>query len=61
MRELWKNSRGSAIVCSRCGQEIGLKAPYWYINGEKLCENCLPEFAKEVFAPFCLIRGGRRL
>ncbi|MBU5625520.1 hypothetical protein KQI82_01040 [Oscillibacter sp. MSJ-2] len=47
-------------VCSRCGREIGGGEQYWYINGGKICEECLPGFAREVFSPFRLIRGGEK-
>ena len=47
-------------VCTRCGGEIAEGERSWVINGERLCEICLGEFAREVFSPFCTLRGEER-
>lgn len=45
---------GSAVCaeCSLCGDELYLGEQCYHINGQTVCEDCLGEYARQVFAPF---------
>lgn len=45
------------LCCSFCGAEIGSKETYWYINGNVLCQACLPEFARQDYQACRQTRG----
>lgn len=45
------------LCCSFCGAEIGWKETYWYINGDVLCQACLPEFARQDYQNCRAVRG----
>lgn len=49
--------RAGERYCSFCGQEIAPGEGYWYINGWTVCVDCLPNFAREDYRPFCHIQG----
>lgn len=57
MREIRRCRKGGSLLCSLCGGEIPRGAPYWYLNGESVCEDCLPEFARLELAPYRQTRG----
>ena len=57
MRKIRRLREGGCLLCSLCGREILQGAPYWYLNGESVCEDCLPEFARLELAPYRQTRG----
>ena len=57
LREIRRCRKGGRLLCSLCGGEIPRGAPYWYLNGESVCEDCLPEFARLELAPYRQTRG----
>ena len=57
MREIRRCRKGGRLLCSLCGGEITRGAPYWDLNGESVCEDCLPEFARLELAPYRQTRG----
>ena len=40
------------MACTRCGREIQRGEDYWFWNGAGVCADCLPDAAREEFAPF---------
>ncbi len=38
--------------CCECGAEIEKGEDYYYINGESICTECIPEYAVEMMAVF---------
>ena len=40
--------------CSLCGGEIYAGEAYYHINGSSVCQDCLPELAKRMLAPFLI-------
>ena len=52
-----KNVEKTVGECEICGFEIYEKESYYYINGERICEDCLREFAQRLLAPFRI--GGK--
>lgn len=57
MREIRRRREGGRLLCSLCGGEIPRGALYWCLNGEIVCEDCLPEFARLELAPYRQTRG----
>ena len=57
MRDLRRRRRSGRLICSLCGGEIPWGTHYWYLNGESVCEECLPEFARLEMAPYRQTRG----
>ena len=57
MREIRCRRESGRLLCSLCGGEIPTGAPYWYLNGESVCEDCLPTYARLELAPFRQTRG----
>ena len=51
---------GEEIVarCDTCGFELYRGEPYYCVNGEVICEDCLGEFAARLLAPFRI--GGEK-
>lgn len=47
---------GVDAVCGMCGGEIYRDEAYYHINGHAVCQDCLTEYAAQVFAPF-LVKG----
>ncbi len=45
------------VACSLCGREVGLGEAYWTINGSRVCEECLPAFARMDYRNCRLVRG----
>ena len=41
-----------AAQCDNCGFEIYDGEPYYRINGEIICRDCLEEYAARLLAPF---------
>ncbi len=57
---IWEeNETAEATVCDLCGGEIYVDESFYYINGETICECCLEDYARSVFAPF-MRRGGEK-
>ena len=48
---------GTAAECTLCGGEIYTDEPYYFINGQSLCRDCLSDYAARFFAPY-LVKGG---
>ena len=44
-------------VCHLCGNEIYMDEPYYFRDGETICEDCLEDYAQLCLAPF-RIEGG---
>jgi formylmethanofuran dehydrogenase subunit E len=44
------NQRGSGVWCDRCGEEV--ESSFYRVNGETICTDCFPEFARQEFAPY---------
>ena len=49
--------RLSILRCTLCGREITVGEEYWACNGNHICADCLPRFARHEFAPCYEIRG----
>ena len=49
--------RQNILRCTLCGQEITTGEEYWACNGNRICADCLPAFAREEFSPCYEIRG----
>jgi hypothetical protein len=45
------------LRCTLCGYEIPTGEEYWACNGNCICTDCLPAFAREEFSPCREIRG----
>lgn len=50
---------GTAAECTLCGGEIYTDEPYYFINGQSLCRDCLSDYAARFFAPY-LVKGSER-
>lgn len=49
--------RQQPLYCTYCGGEIASGEEYWACNGNYICADCLPRFARHEFAPCYEIRG----
>ena len=49
--------RQITTVCSLCAQEIHAGETLWYRNGQAVCPDCFPRFAREELRPFEYILG----
>lgn len=49
---------GVCACCDRCGGEIYRDEDYYCINGEIICEDCFPRFARILLRPFMI--GGEK-
>lgn len=38
--------RRHSLRCTLCGREITLGEEYWACNGSRVCQACLPDFAR---------------
>lgn len=45
------------LRCTLCGREIVEGEEYWACNGNRVCTECLPEFARQELAPYQELRG----
>ena len=52
-----KDATATASVCKLCGGEIYVGEPYYFRDGETICEECLEEYARLCLAPF-RVEGG---
>ncbi len=43
--------------CTLCGREIGMGETYWTINGARICEDCLDDYARMDYFPCRAVRG----
>lgn len=43
--------------CSRCGGELYCGQTYYEVEGHRLCEDCLAQFAAELLRPYLRIAG----
>ena len=50
-------SRGRRLYCTLCGREIPEGEGYWYCNGESVCGDCLPDYARAELSPYRQVRG----
>ena len=48
---------GVDAQCGLCGGEIYTGEPYYHINGQAVCRDCLTDYATRYFAPY-LEKGG---
>ena len=49
--------RQTTLRCTLCGREITTGEEYWACNGNRICANCLLEFARQELAPCHETRG----
>lgn len=46
-----------SLYCTFCGREITEGEDYWGCNGSRVCDACLPDFARLELAPCRETRG----
>ena len=46
-----------ALLCSQCDEEIWAGEGYYCIEGETVCQYCLPDFARRYFARHLQVAG----
>jgi len=56
-RTIFWRKIGRILRCTMCGREITVGEEYWACSGERVCTDCLPEFARRELAPCHEIRG----
>lgn len=39
-------------VCDLCGGEIGWEEPFYRMDGENVCDDCVGDYARQILAPF---------
>ena len=44
-------------VCSLCAQDIYIGEEMWRLNGQTVCRDCFPAFARILLQPYTLICG----
>ena len=47
-------------VCYLCGHEIYMGEPYYFSDGDAICEDCLEDYARLCLAPF-LVEGSNHI
>lgn len=57
MQKKPRKNQDIRLLCTFCGLEIPTGTVYWYCNGTVVCEDCLPCYARQEFAPYCQLRG----
>lgn len=61
MHVSWRRPRRPKTVrCTLCGREIVMGEEYWACNGNRVCAECLPEFARGELASCRETRGEER-
>ena len=56
-RRAARSAASLRAVCSLCAQEIRTGETLWYRNGQAVCPDCFPRFAREELRAFEYILG----
>lgn len=49
-----READGSAVraICDLCGDEIYDEEPFYRVDGENVCNDCVGDYARRILAPF---------